>query len=364
MGVTVGHVPDDLLQLQCRAHGSVRDAYDNGLSSAAGRRQVVMGDEYVIGVDSGGSHTRVVCVDLDGQMRGSSQAAGGSPTHNVNAKDHVQSAIHEAIRRAGVEVGNAVGLVSGMAGFDGDRDLNWASEYVDVVGLACPRYIVNDAVVAHAGAFAGNSGIIVVAGTGSMIFGITEAGEQIRNDRYFHYAGGARHLSFDAMARILIDEDTDADADLVREVFQFWGASDKQGLRKIVRDHESADRNDVKHFYGRMAQLITAAAETSPLATAACCQLAVATCVGIRLLAGHFESTAVSVALQGGLARSAAFAKSVETELAAAPGKRMDVVDPVLKPAAGAALLALRRAGVDTNERVVRRLAACDQLIR
>lgn len=87
---------------------------------------MVMGDEYVIGVDSGGSHTRVVCVDLDGQMRGSSQAAGGSPTHNVNAKDHVQSAIHEAIQRAGVEVGNAVGLVSGMAGFDGDRDLGWA----------------------------------------------------------------------------------------------------------------------------------------------------------------------------------------------------------------------------------------------
>ncbi|MEQ7005284.1 BadF/BadG/BcrA/BcrD ATPase family protein [Actinopolymorpha sp. B17G11] len=136
---------------------------------------------------SGGSHTRVVCVALDGRVLGLSQAAGGSPTHDINAKEHVRSAIHDAIHRAGVQSGNAVGLVSGMAGFDGERDLGWAIEHVEVSGLACARYTVNDAVVAQAGAFAGRPGIVVIAGTGSVILGITEDGEHVRNDRYFHY---------------------------------------------------------------------------------------------------------------------------------------------------------------------------------
>ncbi|MGH3490717.1 MAG: BadF/BadG/BcrA/BcrD ATPase family protein [Actinopolymorphaceae bacterium] len=318
-----------------------------------------MGDDYVIGIDSGGSHTRVVCADLDGRVLGAAKTAGGSPTHNhhVHARDHVRSALREAIDRAGVKPGNAVGLVSGMAGFESERDQGWSREYLDIGGLGCPRHVVNDTVVAHAGAFAGGSGIIAVAGTGSAILGITESGEQIHNDRYFHYAGGARHLSFDAMARILIDEDTDGDAEFVQDVFQFWGVSNKQGLRELVREHESADRNEATHSYGRMAPLITGAAESSPLASSACTHLARATCVGIRLLAAHFESTVVHVALQGSLARSTAFARRISDELAASQNKRLDVVDPALEPAAGAALLALQRAGIETDEWVVRRLA-------
>lgn len=317
-----------------------------------------MGDEYVMGVDSGGSHTRVICVALDGRVLGYAQAAGGSPTHNLRAKHHVRSAIQDARSQAGVRSRRAVGLVAGMAGFERDSDLGWSMEYLDAPGLDCPRYIVNDAVVAHAGAFAGRSGIIVIAGTGSTILGIAEDGERVRNDRYFHYAGGARHLSFDAMARILTDEDTDEDAALVQDVFGFWGVSDKQGLRKVAREHESADRNDVKHAYGRMAKLITAAADSSPLASAACSQLARSTCTGIRLLAAHFESPSVPVALQGGLARSGALGRRVAAELATTRGKRLEVVEPVLGPAAGAALLALQRAGADADEVVVGRLAA------
>lgn len=323
-----------------------------------------MGEQFVVGVDSGGSHTRVVCADLGGRVLGAAQAAGGSPTHNVNAKYHVRAAIQDAMDRAGVEPGNAIGLVSGMAGFGDERDKQWSMEYVDVSGLACPRYIANDAVVAHAGAFAGGPGVIAVAGTGSMIFGITEEGEQIRNERYSHYAGGARHLSFDAMARLLTDEDVSADVGLVHEIFQFWGVSNKGELRETVRKLESADRNEVKHAYGRMAPLITGAAESSPLASASCRHLAWATCVGIRLLAAHFESTVVPVALQGGLARSPAFTKSISIELAATQRERLSIVEPVLKPATGAALLALRRAGIDADELVLRRLAAGGHLFK
>lgn len=240
-------------------------------------------------------------------------------------------------------------------------DRGWAQDFVDVDGLTCPRHVVNDAVVAHAGAFAGGPGIMVVAGTGSIILGVTEEGEEVRNDRYHHYAGGARHLAFDAVARMLIDDDTDADVRFVDEVFRFWRVSGKQELRELIRTQESADHNDIKHAYGRMAPLVTGAAEHSPLADAVCRRLVRRTCVGVRLLAAHFRSDVVPVALTGGLALAPAFAARMRTELESSWRKKFEVSDAKLSPVTGAALLALQRARTPTGDSVVERLADFDR---
>lgn len=317
-----------------------------------------MDRRFVVGIDSGGSHTRVVCAGLDGEVLGVGRGAGGSPTHNADAKHHVQSTLRATIGRAGLRAGDAVGLVAGMAGLDSESERHWAEAHVDIDGLDCPRELVNDAVVAHAGAFTGRPGVIVIAGTGSMILGINETAEQIRNDRYHHYAGGARHLAFDAMARILIDDDTEQDAELLRNVCEFWGVADKPGLREKARELESADHNEVKHRYGRMARLVTASAPGSPLAFAACRRLAEATAVGVRLLAAHFKSDVVPVALHGGLATAPAFHQATRTALTTAVRPRVEVVEPALSPLAGAALLALQQAGVVTGPAVTERLSA------
>ncbi|GAB3427847.1 BadF/BadG/BcrA/BcrD ATPase family protein [Flindersiella endophytica] len=317
-----------------------------------------MDRRYVIGIDSGGSHTRVVCAGLDGEVLAVARGAGGSPTHNADSVHHVRSAIQAAIDQAGVQPGDAVGLVAGMAGLDHDHQLPRAEAHVEVAGLGCPRELVNDTVVAHAGAFLGGPGVIAIAGTGSMILGINEAGELIRNDRYHHYAGGARHLAFDAMAHILVGDDTEQDAELLRSVLEFWDVPDKAGLREIARELESADRNEAKHRYGRLARLFTASADSSPLAAAACRKLAEATAVGVRLLAAHFKSDVVPASLHGGLATAPAFAQATRTALQSANRPRVEVVEPALSPLAGAALLALQQAGVATDSAVTGRLAA------
>lgn len=120
-------------------------------------------------------------------------------------------------------------------------------------GLHCAREIVNDTVVAHVGAFAGGAGIIVVAGTGSMILAINESGEVVRNDRYHHYAGGARHPSFDSMTRILIGDGGATDEDFVVSVLGYWHAADLDELRQRILDLEIRDSNDVKRCDGLRA---------------------------------------------------------------------------------------------------------------
>jgi glucosamine kinase len=288
-------------------------------------------------------------------------SGGGSPTHNADAREHVRAAITEALARARVEPASVISLVGGMAGLEDDSDLGWAQEFVSIDGLGCPRQLVNDTVVAQVGAFAGGPGIIVVAGTGSLILAINEAGEHIRNDRYQHYAGGARHLSFHAMARILVGEDTEADVPFIRQVFEYWNVADKRALRRRVLGLEEVDRNDVKRLYGRMAPLVTECAELSPLASESCWWLIRSTCVGARLLAGDFAADTVRVGLEGGLATCRTFASRIRSELAESTQDRVQVVPAILDPAAGAALMALQQVGIDPDESIVERLAASNR---
>jgi glucosamine kinase len=189
----------------------------------------------VLGVDAGGSYTRVACVGHDGVVLGVGRAGGGSPTHNADAAEQVRRAVVDALDRAGRRTSDVTALVAGLAAFNRESDRQWASDYFDLDGLACPRTFVNDTVVAQAGAFAGGPGIIAVAGTGSMILAVTDTGELVRNDWYHHYAGGARHLVFDAMARILTGEDAATDAAFIAAVLAYWGVADRAELRQRIR---------------------------------------------------------------------------------------------------------------------------------
>lgn len=128
-----------------------------------------MGRSVVLGVDADGSYTRVACVDLNGVVLSVERAGGGSPTHNADAAEQVRLAVVDALDRAGRRPSDVTALVAGLAAFNRQSDRSWADRFFDIDGLECPLTIVNDTVVAQAGAFAGGPGIIVVAGTGSMI---------------------------------------------------------------------------------------------------------------------------------------------------------------------------------------------------
>ncbi len=59
---------------------------------------------------------------------------------------------------------------------------------------------VNDAVSAHRGALMDEQGIDVMAGTGSIIVGMTDDGQMIRNYDFHHYAASAaRFIAYDAV---------------------------------------------------------------------------------------------------------------------------------------------------------------------
>jgi glucosamine kinase len=313
----------------------------------------------VIGIDGGGSTTRALCVRLDGTALGYAEAGGANPKHNADAILNVQTAIHRALASASRSSEEVVSLVAGFAGLDQPSDQEWAAKYTSIQGITPERVHLNDADVAHAGAFGTGPGVIAIAGTGSGIVAITEAGQRLENDLFHHYAGGARHMAFHAMQRLLIGAAGAADAAFVGATLRYWGEADLASLRAHMVGLAAADYRDVKRLFGGMAPIVTSAAEHgSPLAQAICAAAADGLATGIRLLGGCFSGSEVRAALIGGLARSAPIARRVAAILAEPAHPRYLLLDPAIPPIGGAALLALARAGIPIDAALTARLAA------
>lgn len=319
--------------------------------------------EYVIGIDAGGTHTRVGCFALDGTPLAAAVGGGGAPHHNDDALENIHGTIAEALRDGGLDPAGAVALAAGIAGVvrtgsnqDGGDNTRTAA-LVDVPGLDCPKVVVNDAVIAHRGALSGRPGIVVVAGTGSMILAIDGDGVETESGQLEHYAGAARHLVHDVVQQILMGDCSPTDP-LLAATLEHFGAVDVPALHEAVLARSSTHRNTAKRIYGDFAPQVTTLAERSALADRALTDLAARTARGVRLLASSAGPHPVPVACTGSLADAPSFHDRLEHLLREAAPSTLDLVPSRLEPLGGAAVLALEVAAGPVDEPIIQRLAA------
>ncbi len=129
-----------------------------------------MTDQYVLGVDLGGSTTRVLIADLAGRTVGSGTAGGGNPVSRgldamrVNLTRALEAALGELDRSAGAMA------VLGLAGVTtyGDAFHRAVGEVWSAVGLSCPRQLRPDTEVAFAAGGVGEHGFVLLSGTGAI----------------------------------------------------------------------------------------------------------------------------------------------------------------------------------------------------
>lgn len=139
--------------------------------------------EFLIGVDGGGSGTRVRLARLDGQLLGEGQAGPSGLLHGIqNAWTAVEQAAARAFATAGVERPARDRIAVGL-GLAGVHNKQWAGNFV----AANPGYaavaLETDAFTTLLGAHEGRPGAIIALGTGSV-------GEILRADGTRHEVGG------------------------------------------------------------------------------------------------------------------------------------------------------------------------------
>ncbi|CAM4368094.1 glucosamine kinase [Paenibacillus endophyticus] len=312
----------------------------------------------VIGIDGGGTNTRVIVSDKHGHVLAYLERGSASIYKDKEAASNVRGAIAEALQQAGRTAADVQALVAGIAGYDAPSDLEWVTPLTELAGLACPKMHVNDAVSAHSGALMGRPGIVVIAGTGSIIVGVTEDGQFIRNYDFHHYAAtAARSIAYDTVYEVLAGEYDESDQPFLKAILAHWGVASLGGLAQIAKQGFAADRRERDKLFGEFAPAVTKAAEQgSPVAIRVCERAIDQIKIGIELIAFSFASEEVAVAFIGSVANSSYYLHALRGKLAQGNHKRYLITLPQFSPAIGSVLLALKQAGISIDDNVIHQL--------
>ncbi len=144
-----------------------------------------------VGVDGGATKTRAVVTDAQGQIlgEGRSGASNIQVVHAPQVGSFLAAALEQALAQAGVGWGQVRGLLVGFAGLDREADRAATQAVMEGLRLPAPWLVVNDAVVAWAGALAGEPGLVVISGTGAIALAVNSNGQSARSDGWGHWVG-------------------------------------------------------------------------------------------------------------------------------------------------------------------------------
>lgn len=294
--------------------------------------------KFFLGIDGGGTYIRTIVTDNNGHILARTKHQGGAHIEKApNAVHNMQEALKLTLAKASLIPSQITAIAAGIAGYDSEEDRSWVESLIDPATYPCPILYVNDAVIAHAGAFQGESGIIAICGTGSIVFGKSSDGSFIRNYDLNHYApAAARHLTralIKNIAKSNLNHVNPLDADLIQKLLIHFKANDTCQLSPEILDY---------HLWGDFARNITEAAKNQcPLAQAVCDEASIQVAQSIRLVSSHFAIPIKNVALTGSVATDKYISACIQKEL---PDFHFKTEFP--NPEIGAVILAMQSAGV------------------
>ena len=309
-----------------------------------------------VGIDGGGSRTRVAVVDGGGHLRGFAESGGCNPEWlpQEACRDHLLGAVRDAFADVGHERRAVRGVVAAIAGVQRPEDGRWVRDALASVGWTSAVTCVNDRVAAQRGALLGDPGVVAIAGTGMVTSAVTETGREVLTWQLGSGgAPGAVALVRQFLARVGAEEDGADDAPLVEAMFVSLGVGDRAALREALWQGKARPSE-----LAALAPLVTAAAERGvPLAGAVCADAVQMAVRGIRLVGYCVRSERIPVVLIGGVIRSGVMRRGIEAGLTV-PGSRLELREPVLPPVGGAAVLCLEGLVGPVRSDVAERLGA------
>ena len=177
---------------------------------------------YIIGIDGGGTKTAGILATETGEIVAKVQA--GPSNYHVVGIEQTQSVLTEIISKLSTKVDNiqleSLSFSIGMAGLGREEDKKVIGQICDEIGINKDRILTHDAHIALVGGTGKQAGVIVLSGTGSIVYGINESGKEER-------AGGWGYL--------LGDEGSGYDIAL-KGLQAIARASDKRGKPTLLTD--------------------------------------------------------------------------------------------------------------------------------
>jgi N-acetylglucosamine kinase-like BadF-type ATPase len=324
-----------------------------------------MEPRYYLGVDVGGTKTHAMLADAECRIRGFGEAGPGN--HEGVGYPGLEAALAQAVgaclRDAGATIEQVAGAGFGVGGYDWPCEREATLNAIRTLGIGAPVDAVNDAVLGLLAGAAAGWGLAVVGGTGCNCWGLDARG------RTAHVTGAGARLGEAAGAGELVDE-------AIARVSRFWsrrgpatrlaqafieytGAKDLDDLIEgLVMERYEISTRAAPLVFQVAENRDAVACEVVAWAGAALGDLA---CGVIRQL--ELEGEAFDVILVGSLYNGGPLLIDPMRQTIQRVAPRARLVKLEGPPVAGAILLGMQQAGLDTASRREALLAAArDQL--
>jgi N-acetylglucosamine kinase-like BadF-type ATPase len=322
---------------------------------------------HVLGIDGGGTKTVALVADLRGNVLG--RGTSGASNYQTVGLDRAVAALKEASEKAAAAAGIAAHRFEvaclGLAGVGRETDRALLLPAITELGLADRIILEHDAAIALAGATACQPGVVVLAGTGAMAFGMNEEGKKRRSGGWGNILGdegsayyiGRRALAaacraYDGrgpktalVSRLMEHLKLDHFTDIVKKTYDRVPPLLQRGVRG---DYKEASPQKIASLALLVSELATAGDEVATtILRDAAGELALAANAVIKGLGMQDEQFQVAVSgsvFKAGEPLLIPFAESVKST---AP--RAEITSPRFEPAMGAVFLALQEVGVELS---------------
>lgn len=320
----------------------------------------------VIAIDAGGTKTDCLVGTIHGEVL--ARAWAGPANFQVSGPAGVKAEISAAIGRARnlLPAGDEAFDVAfaGIAGVDRPGDRQEVAGLLQGAGIAGKIVVENDAVIALAGGTLCQPGVVVIAGTGSIAFGMNSKGEKARAGGWGYLLGdegSAYDIGRQALLSVVRASDGRGDPTALFEaVLQHLKAASPDDLVELVY-RKGLGRTDI----AGLAVVVGEAARKGDrvalrILRRAGAELGLAAASVVRAL-GMQDDAVLCVTSGGVFAAGDIVRKALARELAkAAPV--CEVVEARFPPVVGAYLLGIQEAGFRVTGRVVENIE--DSLLR
>ena len=309
-----------------------------------------------LGIDGGQTSTKSILADASGRVLGAGR--GGPAIHlkdgatREHARGALYAAIHQALRQAGLV--DATEIACAFLGFSGvsGPEASAAKTYCEVVQEQFEVrsiFIDHDARTALAGAIPSMTGVIAIAGTGSIAFAMNAEGASARAGGWGYLLGdpgSAYEIGRQALAAVALAHDCGGPATLLSSLL--LQALDIHNATEITQA-VYRDASPKLRIAGVCSTVAAAAASGDKMAVSifeeAGRGLGSMACAAARKLT---PPPSLNFSGVGGVFESGELLWRPYREFVLTEYPQAQVVAPAFPPLVGALILAFQKGGVDT----------------
>ena len=146
---------------------------------------------YIIGIDGGGTRTVGILTTAIGEHL--TQVESGPSNYHVvgevGTQAVLENVIDELLEKAGIPSTAPIRFCLGMAGLGRAEDKKIVGRICDKLGISGNRILTHDAHIALVGGTEKQHGVIVISGTGAIVYGINPDGKDARASGWGYLLG-------------------------------------------------------------------------------------------------------------------------------------------------------------------------------